>query len=119
MAPSNPARERLSKGELSLGMGLHHARTVDIAAAMASCGLDFLFIDLEHGSMPLDTAVQISIAGLSAGITPVVRVPARQYTMGARALGGGALGIVMPHVDTPEEARTIVDHLKYPPVGHR
>jgi 4-hydroxy-2-oxoheptanedioate aldolase len=119
MTVRNPARERLRKGELSLGIGLRQARTVDIAAAMASCGFDWLFIDLEHGTMPLDTAVQISLAALTAGITPVVRVPSRQYALATRALDGGALGIVMPHVDSAEEARSIVGHLKYPPLGHR
>src|SRR5207245_3595233 len=92
---------------------------VDIAAAMATCGFDWLFIDLEHGTMPLDTAMQISVAALTAGISPVVRVPARQYSLATRVLDGGALGIVMPHVDTAEEARAIVGHLKYPPLGHR
>jgi 2-keto-3-deoxy-L-rhamnonate aldolase RhmA len=115
----NPARERLRQGEAALGIGLHHARTVDIAAAMASCGLDFLFIDLEHGTMPLDTAVQISQAALTAGISPIVRVPAGEYALATRALDGGALGITVPHVDTAEEARAVVDRLKYPPVGHR
>ena len=119
MTVRNPARERLNNGELCLGIGLRQARTVDIAAAMASCGFDWLFIDLEHGTMPLDTAVQISVAALTAGISPVVRVPSRQYSLATRVLDGGALGIVMPHVDTAEEARTIVDHLKYPPLGHR
>ena len=119
MTVRNPARERLARGELSLGIGLRQARTVDIAAAMASCGFDWLFIDLEHGTMPLDTAVQISLAALTAGITPVVRVPSRQYALATRALDGGALGIVMPHVDTAEEARAVIDHLKYPPLGHR
>jgi len=119
MTVRNPARERLYNGELCLGIGLRQARTVDIAAAMASCGFDWLFIDLEHGTMPLDTAVQISVAALTAGISPVVRVPSRQYSLATRVLDGGALGIVMPHVDTAEEARTIVDHLKYPPLGHR
>ena len=42
-----------------------------------------------------------------------------QHHMATRALDGGALGIVMPHVDTPEQARDIADHLKYPPIGHR
>jgi 4-hydroxy-2-oxoheptanedioate aldolase len=42
-----------------------------------------------------------------------------QHTMATRVLDAGALGVVMPHVDTPEQAREIVDHLKYPPVGHR
>ena len=119
MTVRNPARERLVKGELSLGIGLRQARTVDVAAAMASCGFDWLFIDLEHGTMPLDTAVQISVAALTAGISPVVRVPSRQYSLATRVLDGGALGIVMPHVDTAEEARAIVGHLKYPPLGHR
>jgi len=119
MTGRNPARERLAKGELALGIGLRQARTVDIAAVMATCGFDWLFIDLEHGTMPLDIAVQISCAALTAGITPLVRVPSRQYALATRALDGGALGIVMPHVDTAEEAKVIVDHLKYPPLGHR
>ena len=115
----NPARERLAKGELALGMGLRLARTVDVAVAAASCGYDWLFIDLEHGTMPLDTAVQIAVAALGAGISPLVRVPSQQYALATRALDGGALGIVMPHVDTAEEARAVVDRLKYPPLGHR
>jgi len=119
MTVRNPARERLNNGELCLGIGLRQARTVDIAAAMATCGFDWLFIDLEHGTMPLDTAMQISVAALTAGISPVVRVPARQYSLATRVLDGGALGIVVPHVDTAEEARAIVGHLKYPPLGHR
>jgi len=119
MTARNPARERLAKGELALGIGLRQARTVDIAALMATCGFDWLFIDLEHGTMPLDVAVQISCAALSAGITPLVRVPSGQYALATRALDGGALGIVMPHIDTAEEAKVIVDHLKYPPLGHR
>jgi 2-keto-3-deoxy-L-rhamnonate aldolase RhmA len=117
--PRNPARERLEKGELALGIGLRQARTVDIAAAMATTGLDWLFIDLEHGTMPLDTAVQISVAANAAGITPLVRVPHGQYDMATRALDGGAMGIVMPHVDTAEEAQTMADRLRYPPAGHR
>ena len=59
MTARNPARERLQNGELCLGIGLRQARTVDIAPAMAACGYDWLFIDLEHGTMPLDTAMQI------------------------------------------------------------
>jgi 2-keto-3-deoxy-L-rhamnonate aldolase RhmA len=69
--------------------------------------------------MDLDTAVQISVAALGAGIAPIVRVPYGQFWMATRVLDGGALGIVMPHVDTAEEARAIADHLRYPPMGHR
>jgi 2-keto-3-deoxy-L-rhamnonate aldolase RhmA len=63
----NPARERLEAGELALGVGIRQSRTVDIAAIMKACGYDWLFLDLEHNSMDLDTAVQISVARLASG----------------------------------------------------
>lgn len=115
----NPARARLAKGEVALGVGLRQARSVDIAPAMKTAGFDWLFIDLEHNSMDLDMAVQISIAANGVGIAPIVRVPNGQYDMATRVLDGGAIGIVMPHVDTAEEARVVADRLRYPPVGHR
>lgn len=118
-ALSNPARDRLAKGELSIGVGVRLTRTVEIARMMKSCGYDWLFIDLEHGSLSLESAAQISIAALDAGIAPLVRVPSGQYDMATRALDGGAWGIVMPHVDTPEEAAALVARVKYPPEGHR
>src|SRR5947208_15655855 len=115
----NAARDRLDKGELALGVILRQARTVDIAPIMQAAGYDWLFLDLEHNSMDLDMAVQISVAALGVGIAPVVRVPARQLWMATRVLDGGGLGIVMPHVDTPEEAQAVVRALRYPPQGHR
>ena len=118
-AVRNPARERLERGELSIGLGIRLGRSVDIAKMLKTSGYDWLFLDLEHSPMSLDAASQISVAALDTGISPIVRVPAMQMAMATRALDGGALGIVMPHVDTAAEARAIVDHLKYPPVGHR
>lgn len=115
----NAARDRLDAGELALGVGIRQSRTVDIASIMKACGYDWLFLDLEHNSMDLDTAVQISVAALGVGIAPIARVPAGQHWLATRILDGGGLGIVMPHVDTVEEARAIADHLRYPPRGHR
>ena len=115
----NPARERLERGELSLGVGVRIAKTVEIAKAMKTAGFDWLFIDLEHGALSIDTAAQIAVAALDAGIAPIARVPNGEFSMATRLLDNGALGIVIPHVDTAEEARDVVDKLKYPPVGHR
>mgnify|MGYP001460007331 CR=1 FL=1 len=98
---------------------LTDARGFDIAQAMREAGYDWVFVDLEHGTMSLDTAMQISVAALGAGITSLVRVPRGQYDMATRVLDGGAWGIVMPHVDSAAEAREVVDRLKYPPAGHR
>jgi len=115
----NPAREKLEQGALSLGCGVRLTRSVEIGAAMKSAGFDWLFIDCEHGTMSLDAAAQIAVAALDAGIAPIVRVPNGEYSMATRVLDNGALGIVMPHVDSAEEAAEVVQKLKYPPVGHR
>jgi 4-hydroxy-2-oxoheptanedioate aldolase len=115
----NSARERLERGEVSIGLGVRLARNVDIVKIGKATGFDWLFLDLEHGPMSLDTCSQISTAALDTGITPLVRVPRGEYSIATRALDGGALGIVMPHVDSAEEAREIVERLKYPPIGHR
>jgi 2-keto-3-deoxy-L-rhamnonate aldolase RhmA len=115
----NLARERLERGELSLGVGIRLARTVEVAKAMKTAGFDWLFIDLEHGSLTLDTACQIAVGALDAGLAPIVRVPNGEYSMATRALDNGALGIVIPHVDSAVEAREVVEKLKYPPDGHR
>jgi 2-keto-3-deoxy-L-rhamnonate aldolase RhmA len=115
----NVAKERLEAGELALGMGVRMSRTVDIAKAMKTCGYDWLFIDMEHNSMSIDTAAQISVAAQDAGIAPIVRVPGFQHFHASRALDGGAQGVVVPHVDTAEVAAEMVSNCKYPPVGHR
>ena len=115
----NVAREKLDQGKLSLGVGIRMTRTVEIAKAMAVAGFDWLFLDMEHGVMSLEACAQIATAALDAGIAPIARVPNGEYAIATRALDNGALGIVMPHVDTADEAREVVDRLKYPPIGHR
>ncbi len=115
----NSARERLMRGELSLGFGVRAARSVEIAKAMKTAGFDWLFLDLEHSAMSIETAAQIALAALEAGIAPIVRVPKGEYSLATRLLDSGALGIVVPHVDTPAEAREIVARLRYPPQGRR
>ena len=115
----NIAREKLGQGQLSLGVGVRMTRSVEIAKAMAVAGFDWLFLDMEHGVMSLEACAQISTAALDAGIAPVARVPNGEYAIATRALDNGALGIVMPHVDSAAEAREVVNRLKYPPVGRR
>jgi 4-hydroxy-2-oxoheptanedioate aldolase len=115
----NSARERLERGELSLGVGVRVVRGVEVAKAMKSAGFDWLFIDLEHGVFSIESASQICIAALDAGIAPIIRVPNGEYSIATRLLDNGALGIVVPHVETADEARHIVDKLQYPPQGHR
>ena len=69
MIMKNIAKEKLKKNELCLGVGLRQSRTVDIGKIMATCDYDWLFIDMEHNSMDIDIASQISVAAQDAGIT--------------------------------------------------
>src|SRR5262245_18387041 len=118
-AVRNVAREKLEQGQLALGVGIRMSRSVEIAKAMVVAGFDWLFLDMEYGVMQLEACAQISTAALDAGIAPIARVPNGEYSIATRALDNGALGIVMPHVDSAAEGREVVDRLKYPPVGQR
>lgn len=119
MITPNHALRQLRAGKLAVGLGVRNARTVDIAQMLRTCGFDWAFIDCEHSSMELDTAAQLASASLSAGITPLVRVPGFEHWHASRILDNGAQGIVMPHVDSAEEAKRVVNACRFPPQGHR
>jgi 4-hydroxy-2-oxoheptanedioate aldolase len=118
MAP-NTARAMMVAGEVALGGTVRLARTLEIVLAYKTAGLDWLFLDLEHGPHSIDGASQIAIGAAQASLTPIARVPAGEFGMAIRLLDSGALGIVMPHVDTAEQARQIVSELRFPPIGTR
>jgi 2-keto-3-deoxy-L-rhamnonate aldolase RhmA len=117
--PPNNTRQRLAAGELALGFGVHHLRGSAVGMLAAAAGYDWLFIDMEHGAMSVEDASRISIAALSQGITPIVRVCKDAMFEGTRCLDNGALGVVVPHVDTGEEAAAVVQAYRFPPVGTR
>src|SRR6267378_1579421 len=91
----NLAKQRLKEGRLALGLGLRQARTVDIASAAATCGFDWLFIDMEHNAMSVDTAAQIAAAAPGMGVTPIVRVPGHEHYHATRLLNEQILVVVM------------------------
>ncbi len=110
---------KIRSGEVTFGLGVYHLRGAVPSLVAKATGYDWLFIDCEHGSMTVQDASQISIAALSTGVTPIVRICAGALDEGTRALDNGALGLVVPHVDTVEQARSLVDAFRFPPLGHR
>ncbi|KAI7139107.1 hypothetical protein KC352_g30110, partial [Hortaea werneckii] len=67
----------------------------------------------------LDTAGQLCIAALYAGITPIVRSPSKDPFFVSRILDGGALGVIVPHIKTVQDAKDVVEAAKFHPVGKR
>jgi 2-keto-3-deoxy-L-rhamnonate aldolase RhmA len=116
---TSTTRQRLKAGKMALGFGVHHLRSVAAPVLAAATGHDWMFIDTEHGAFSVQEATQLCLAALPTGVTPIVRVCAGALDEATRALDNGALGIVVPHVDTAAQAQRIADAFHYPPMGHR
>ncbi|MGI9380481.1 MAG: HpcH/HpaI aldolase family protein [Methyloligellaceae bacterium] len=115
----NQAKKRMQEGKIAASFNVSRITSVEIAGIAKSCGFHWLFIDLEHTAMDLETASQISIAALPVGVTPIVRVPEGDTKLAQRLLDNGAQGIVFPHVESAEEAERLVKACRFPPAGHR
>src|SRR4029450_13505237 len=113
----NAVKEKLARGEHVASMIVRLVSGVEIVRIAKSAGFDALYIDLEHSSLTLQAASQISIMALEAGFPAFVRAPANTPEYISRVLDGGALGIIAPGVQSAGEARAVVAAAKYPPVG--
>ena len=111
--------QKIRNGQLALGLGVHHLRGTAVPLLAKAAGFDFLFIDAEHGAISTPEISQIAVAALGLGVVPIVRICAGALDEGTRALDNGALGLVVPHVDTAEAARRLIDAFRFPPMGHR
>jgi 2-keto-3-deoxy-L-rhamnonate aldolase RhmA len=111
--------KKIRGGAMSLGFGVHQLRGAAVPMLAKAAGYDWLFIDSEHGVITTQEISQICLAALPNGIAPIVRVCADAIDEGTRALDNGALGIVVPHVDTVEQAKRLVDAFRFSPMGHR
>lgn len=118
--PMTTALRDALRGEgLVLCLALLNSRTPDVPAVAAACGYDAVYVDLEHTSTSLDTAQMLCVSALGAGISALVRVPSHDPSVIARVLDGGAVGIIVPHVNSKEEAEGIVRAARFPPIGNR
>jgi 2-keto-3-deoxy-L-rhamnonate aldolase RhmA len=116
---TSTTKQRLQSGKMALGFGVHHLRTAAAPMLAAATGHDWMFIDAEHGAFNIQEITQLCIAALPTGVTPIVRVCAGALDEATRALDNGAMGIVVPHVDTAAEAKRIAAAFHYPPMGTR
>ncbi len=86
---------------------------------LARAGFDWLTLDIEHSAIDWSQAAMIFAAIADAGGVPLARVPKGNHDYIKRVLDAGAWGIVVPMVDTVEQAQIAIGAAKYPPVGNR
>src|SRR5438876_413276 len=80
-------------------------------------GVEFCIFDMEHSGLSLETIRSLIRWCRSTAVVPLVRVPSHEYRYVAGALDAGAQGLMIPMVESAEQAREIVSWAKYPPVG--
>jgi len=114
----NVAKQRLREGKAIIGtlLGFNSPTFVEFCAL---AGFDFVLFDCEHGPMSVESVESLVRAAEAAGITPMARVPHNEPSTILRFLDTGVMGLLVPHIETADDARAAVQSVKYPPVGQR
>ncbi|OSP53994.1 hypothetical protein BV911_14780 [Pseudoruegeria sp. SK021] len=93
--------------------------SLEILSVARASGFDFLVLDMEHTHVTLEEVAQMSIAGLESGFPIQIRVPHPRSEALTRAVDCGAQTLIVPHVDSVEDALWVADKVRFPPVGRR
>jgi 2-dehydro-3-deoxyglucarate aldolase/4-hydroxy-2-oxoheptanedioate aldolase len=116
---SNRYRQAIAQGRIPVGHMVWEFATRGIAKLLDSVDLDFVVYDMEHSGIDTERMFDLIAWSKAASYAPFVRVPQAQYHFLARIMDAGALGVMIGNVQTPEEARMIVESVKFAPLGKR
>lgn len=114
----NPVKKTLREGKPVIGLTIT-VPSAEVALQAARLGFDFVWIEMEHSAITLETARNMVLATHGTATVPFIRVPVNELWTAKRALDVGALGVIFPFTSTPELARQAVAACKYPPLGRR
>src|ERR1700691_2286237 len=114
----NPVKKRLRDG-LPVVAATITVANPDLAAHAATLGFDFLWIEMEHSPITLETLRNMVLATRGLPALPFARVPENEIWMAKRVLDAGVSGVICPFTSTPELARQAVAACRYPPEGRR
>jgi len=115
---SSITKQKLTSGQPAFGfaVGLGSPIATEI---FADCGVDFVFIDRQHGSFGEDSTIASFMAISTGPATPIARVATNDYTQVGRLLDEGCMGVVFPMIDSAADAKRAADSVRLPPVGTR
>ena len=114
----NPVKARLARGEYVVGMPVT-ATSLDMALVAARSGFDFLWVEMEHSPITLETLRHIVLATRGLPAVPFARIPAGETWMAKRVLDQGVHGVIAPFTSTPALAEQVSRACRYPPRGRR
>ena len=114
----NPLKSKLQAGETVLGTSLP-APVPSVAGMVLKTGPDFLWIDTEHAPYATESLGAIPVQARQAGVAPMIRVAWNDPALIKKAYDTGAVAVMIPQVDTAEDAEDVVRFAKYPPDGNR
>ena len=115
----NPVKRELERGGSVVGAFLVEFQTTGIPRILASAGAGFVVYDQEHTAWSVETLRPLIAGSHAAGIVPIVRVPATEKHLIAAVLDAGAMGVMVPMVESSDQAQRLVEAAKYPPEGRR
>jgi 2-keto-3-deoxy-L-rhamnonate aldolase RhmA len=116
---SRSLREKAISGETLLGAMVFEFFTPGIAQVLKLAGCEYIIYDMEHAGCSIEQLKQQCAYCRGLGVVPMVRVPRGEYHFLARALDVGAHGVMVPMVDSIDQARAIAEATHYPPKGRR
>jgi 2-keto-3-deoxy-L-rhamnonate aldolase RhmA len=114
---SDNFRDRLLRGDRLIGT-LLSLPSPELAEIASDAGFDWLFLDMEHGALEARDILRM-VQAAREPCAPLVRVPENREMWIKKALDTGAAGIIIPHVNSAEDAAKAVHYGKYPPEGGR
>lgn len=115
----NRVKRALQDGGAAFGTMVFEFNSTGIARLAAEAGADFVIFDMEHTGWSHETVRTLLASARAADLASMVRVPATEYHLLARALDVGAQGLMIPMVESEKQAEQIVAYAKYPPQGNR
>ena len=115
----NTLKHRLKTGEAVYGTMVQEMANPSIAQIFQRAGFDFFMVDCEHSPFDQGAVRDILRVGRLEGVCPLVRVRNLDYSLVAGYLDSGAMGVMLPRVESPTEVAGLVGYMKYPPLGVR
>jgi 4-hydroxy-2-oxoheptanedioate aldolase len=115
---TNTTKAKLNEGKVVFG-AIISRYAPDLVELFGALGYDFVMIDCEHGPMDLDQVEHMVRAAEVFNITPIARIPDHADSTVLRFLDRGVQGVIVPHVNTKEEADGVARAARYFPEGHR